>query len=419
MCLAGAVGSFVLYFDEVRPGNIKRPGKARLFTAIYWTIMQLPAWFRVSEVGWIPLCYILATELATVPGGISGVCEAILLHLWSENSWNFETTGMRIPNGGMQHFIKLVFKCFLADEKALKEVCNVKGAAGWKPCLCCANICNMDPERLQGQDWAQHYTCGDPTKFDQYTCARFQEMLNHVRATMEAQGSAHHKDEYEKLCGINFDNGVGLVWGSACDIAKVPDSVYFDMMHNVFASGGIAQYEVNQFVRTVKAKGIALETLQEFIDSVSQPGRKLNLKLKERVVDKDGKHIRAFASEVLVLVHLLSFFATWVLEPEGHMQQHVKCLALLAGITDILFCTDPMSFIALLRNLLVQHHDLYVELYPDCAKPKVHYLLHLPDHMLKFGVLMSCFQLSEPTGLVNDLVALPIEIVSEHFLPDI
>ena len=50
------VGRICIYCDEVAPGNALRPDFGRKYHAIYWTILELPEWFRRRELkGFWPL----------------------------------------------------------------------------------------------------------------------------------------------------------------------------------------------------------------------------------------------------------------------------------------------------------------------------------------------------------------------------
>ena len=65
--------------------------------------------------------------------------------------------------------------------------------------------------------------------------------------------------EAEQLHGIVFDAESMAFGEDICKQANLPDSIFFDTMHNVCASGGFAQYEANQFCRRVKGHGIPLK----------------------------------------------------------------------------------------------------------------------------------------------------------------
>jgi hypothetical protein len=99
--------------------------------------------------------------------------------------------------------------------------------------------------------------------------------------------------------------------------------IYFDTMHNVCASGGFAQYEVNQFCRRVKAHGIPMEMLDSWYSSIHSPRQgfaKLSKHwFSKRITDaSDGSHCRAYASEMLTVVSVLSCFADEWLTPQGY-----------------------------------------------------------------------------------------------------
>ncbi len=54
-------------------------------------------------------------------------------------------------------------------------------------------------------------------------------------------------------------------------IVSFPTSVYWDWMHCVVASGGIAQYELNQLVLSICGSGIPIEQLDEFAATIQWP----------------------------------------------------------------------------------------------------------------------------------------------------
>ena len=49
-CDPQQIRKLCLYIDEVVPGNPFRPGKARAFQAVYWTLLGLP-WFATLMLG--------------------------------------------------------------------------------------------------------------------------------------------------------------------------------------------------------------------------------------------------------------------------------------------------------------------------------------------------------------------------------
>ena len=49
----GAPYTLALYTDEATCGNILRPDMDRETECIYWTVAQLPAWWRARKCGWL------------------------------------------------------------------------------------------------------------------------------------------------------------------------------------------------------------------------------------------------------------------------------------------------------------------------------------------------------------------------------
>ena len=72
------------------------------------------------------------------------------------------------------------------------------------------------------------------------------------------------------------------------------------------------------------------------------------------------------------------------LVPEN--DQHWENFLLLLTITDYIFAPITSdSIVAYVRELLHEHHLEFRKLYPDSRlTPKMHYLIHLPQWMLKY-----------------------------------
>ena len=150
--------------------------------------------------------------------------------------------------------------------------------------------------------------------------------------------------EAEQLHGIVFDAESMAFDEDICKHANLPDSIYFDTMHNVCASGGFAQYEVNQFCRRVKEHGYRMEMLDSWYSCIHSP-RQGYAKLSKHWFSKrisdasDRSHCQAYASEMLTVVSVLSCFADEWLTPQGFMPAEICCLKKLELMLDIFFHT--------------------------------------------------------------------------------
>ena len=113
---------------------------------------------------------------------------------------------------------------------------------------------------------------------------------------------------------------------------------------------------------------------------------------RDRVVNKDQAHMRAFASEVISVISALGIFVDVVVKPSGVVAANVVCFDRLREIVGLLTSGDQaVKNVDVLKRTLLAHHDCYAMLYPQCMKPKIHYLKHAVDCIQKFVCNLSCF----------------------------
>ena len=243
-CHKDGLGRLCLYMDEVRPGNPFRPGKARAYQAIYWTLLDLPGWLRdrVESIGWFTLMYVKTADLILHGLSCSSIVTVIIHTLWPKdvNAQNLQRQGVIL--GGHFH-LRISFECFLADEKGIKECFCVKGAGGSKPCANCMNCLGYMHSPINMQPGAAHVYDPDMSKFKPHRAATFLAMVAKVKECIRT--GIGNSDALQQKLGICYEEG-GVIWDPhAASIAKAPTSVFWDMMHCMYASGGIAQFHVN------------------------------------------------------------------------------------------------------------------------------------------------------------------------------
>ena len=91
-CVQGSPAHLVFYSDDTTPGNQLRPDTNRQLACCYWTIMELPAWFRARSCGWFPLCMFRTKLMKQIAGGMSFVWRKLLQTFWGPaGGWNFQT----------------------------------------------------------------------------------------------------------------------------------------------------------------------------------------------------------------------------------------------------------------------------------------------------------------------------------------
>ena len=392
-----------IYLDEVTPGNVHRPDKGRCYTAVYWTFMDFPSWFLNNMGGWFTFCFISANDLKKTKGKDSQLFRLILKAFFPQEGFNFATTGVTVSSRAApaieSFWFRACFGCLVADADAIAKVSMWKTASGSKCCARCQNVMGRcEPEDLPHGSNLVHFTCGDYEKFIPFKPQELAELYRHLG---EQQGMIPKRDfnKLQQAAGYNYSE-YGILSSDMGPIANLPDTVFYDWMHTVVSNGGVAQFEINALL--LRMKGLSpqnpiIENLDKFSRTITFPHceqQAARLKFADRMNKNEGHHIRAFAAETLYLVVVLGLWCQWCLAPCGVLEEEVKCFLLLGRIVYLLrMRNNAVPKWRLLHQLIVQHHELFMKLYPEVAKPKLHYLMHIAKCIEQFGVNLSCFSM--------------------------
>lgn len=381
------------YQDEIKPGNILRPDQGRTVCCWYWTIVQLPQWFQTRREGYFFFGAFPTKLLHVLKGGYSYLFARILSIFFElEEPVNF-TTGFPLTCSKGYFLCKGTFSILMSDEKAIKELWLLRGASGTKPCCVCQNVLghmNKDNLPMDGR-WLVHYACPDRTKFAKHTTASYRAMRDHLESLA---GRKKDLQKFGQVYGLQYDPN-GVLWHPTLRnlICPVQHTMY-DWMHVLVASGGVAQYEVNGFLTAVQSIGIKLERVDAFASAVHIPksrGRLPKKFFEDRYNPDEKSHIKCFAGELLTAMPILILFCEIVLQPCGQLLRHSLCLQYMADILDILTHHNAVQQVSKLQMTIDNHNQLFAELYPDCTKPKYHWLFHISEQISHFKVNLSCF----------------------------
>ena len=395
---ANKPGEIILYQDDVKPGNALRPDKGRTYVSWSFSFLWWPRWFAESQVGWFDILFMTLGELKKLPGeekhANSVVADRLLWEMHGED-WVLDIRKGSDPNS---YVLAVQWGLFLADTKALVQMACSTGAGGYKCCLKCPECVGRIPEDTLQEAAGlgfYHYSEGDSTKFTGFTHAEWQDLCGRVREARENQPKKIAQ-AVETQLGIAFNEGLGVPWGRGATICRGPEDFCFDSMHSLFASGGCAQYEINQVLLRIQKQRILPDHFQEFCNTVHLSGHeKICPDIWQRVNKGSASHIKAFASEILSLIVVLIAFMDWVFVPRNLLPRETECLRLLHTITWILQDNDlavKKAHSRELDTLFARHHSLFMELYGACQKPKLHYsLVHIPRQIRKWNVHLSCF----------------------------
>ena len=366
----------------------------------YYTFLEFPFYLHYRKEAWFILCGTRSTILEDCLGGVSALTARIMRYLFVDNTSNFEK-GFYLTYNGAKYIVRVTFKGFIADEKGLKCMYDVKGASGTKPCIGCQNVFNFIHKRRGPRDAGKLgldiTSLDEVAPHDDASIIAAHDRL--LAASLDPTVNNAAFEEMQKLLGINF-NPLGILGDQELRPFLRPVSMYFRDLQHTLASGGVASTELAVFLNLfqknarLKAAGVTLERLSQYAQAFTLPRSqgKPNLNwFHSSFLAKD--HVKHFSSDVLSMYPILVAFAVDAILPCNVLQDNVRCLILMEAILSML-CNVPVVTDAVyekLNSLIMEHARLFQRLYPAHIKVKFHHMLHLAADLKRLGFSISCF----------------------------
>ena len=209
------------------------------------------------------------------------------------------------------------------------------------------------------------------------------EILDNLREAKDTMTQTEFNLAQQSV-GINYEAAC-LLYSPMAEIARVPTTRFPDWFHNLLASGGVLQYQVNHLCMELRKIGMTPEHLDDFPVVLPRGHTRLPKAFFERrVVFNRNKHIRAFGSEMLSAIAKLSLFVLVVVEPTGALPRCRLLLQIARLMVELLCLGDAVlaeGRLATLEAAQQAHHELFLEVIPWHAKPKLHTNRHGPGAM--------------------------------------
>ena len=379
----GSILHVIMYLDEICPGNPFRQDQGRKIWGVYWACLEWPGWL-LARSGFWPVLGIMKSSTINdkLPGGVSAFWKHIVRLFKDDIHVQVVYKEERIP------FI-LKYAGTMADEAALKGVNNFKGAGGIKCCMDCKHLLNTtDDSLLPPGTWSLNATSlkdkARNTNADIWRAADSLHQLASDRMDYQERG---------KELGLTY-NPRGLLWDlSLRHIHKPIESYIRDWMH-IWVSGGVCNHQIFGLKEELKNNGIPISMVRAYSLEVILPkqyGTVSAAWLDDERFSNDT--FSSFASYQLTLVPIIGAFLEDCVKPHNIMLQHISCFLLLVQIIGLLSsgADYAIQHMHLLATLIVEHHKLYVLLYPREVVPKFHHILHLPELYMRIRKVISCF----------------------------
>ena len=208
--------------------------------------------------------------------------------------------------------------------------------------------------------------------------------------------------ELQQALGITH-HPRALLLDRSLDVLLSPVKVYMhDWMHALYVDG-VVNLHVYLLFEAFIGKGLknVYETFSDYAAKWKWPGRLHGNHLAEifsaarRKSHRDASHIKCQASDLLSLTPVLAHFVQTVLLPCHVCDAECLSFLALADIVEIILSTSrnqvrPEMLLARVHRFLQNFVDAFGY---NAQTPKFHWLLHLPECLLRFGLLLNCFVL--------------------------
>ena len=201
---------------------------------------------------------------------------------------------------------------WLADEKGLKDIFDIKGQAGQCPCFNCNNVRRFMTRTVGGRFVT--LACTDPSRFELRTNAQLRAML----MRLSEAPTKTDREALENAFGINFAPD-GLLRNTylMTHVLDPVNNYLRDPMHTL-SSHGVAGTHIALLVQTLKHYGVKLDIAQAYAKKFPLPrarGTVSDSYFQDSMLESD--HVQHFASDVLGMIPILHTFLQDKFEPMG------------------------------------------------------------------------------------------------------
>ena len=424
----------ILYMDQSTPGQANRPDHGRAWEAIYWCPLDWPEHQRLQAKAWFTFGYVAAKNMKIAGCPPSAVLKFAIRKFWLDHGTH--VLGFHYMLEGRKEVLRIQFGAYLADDLVVYELGSCKGAQSKKPCTCCINIMSRvgDQDDFIDDGYFIHKDNPDSSKWVPMSSAAYDELVDNIvnLRAREAPPEDIEAAEMVSLCQfdlffggagrgkfsflgngpVNFhfcltghfillsSSGIrsepsGVVFDKECSqLVQFPARIFWDTQHNLYSSGGIAQYICNALVCEVVAKEIAtLAELDDFQRTVTFPKSIPRLPktfFQDRIRLQTSKHMKAYASKTMTVTHILALFTLQVEMPG--LENVVEMVQALGHVTDLMRLGHGiLNHLDTLDNLLEQIQTLMSSKIPESCKIKPHLMRHILGSLRKFRRWFSCF----------------------------
>ena len=384
----------VWYLDEFSPGNLLATDNSRKAWIFYWSFLEVPPLLRQREIGWFYAGVIRTKHANMIKGGLSGVFKTMMHRWFGGPTVNMPSTGFSVHVNGSSHLLFGKMRALIGDEAALKAIWKNKGASGIKPCILCCNLVSSRSGLAPlVSDVLVDLNCTDLTLLVPHSDATIWESIDKLgRSCAPSKAKLEH---LETILGFSSDPAGVLHDRMLRRFLHPATSTYYDWCH-VFVAGGICQWEMWDFMAVLSSLGVKWTDIEEYHQSFCWPSHVANVPKNvwnraREASAKSAKVIKMGASEMLSSYSIFRKFVGDVLEGVNAFLPERRSLQALFCVLDGLASHPKPCDADALHSSIVEYLNVRQIAYPDSAKPKHHFALHIAPALRDLSELLGCW----------------------------
>lgn len=401
VCTPASPWGFILYSDEVVPGNTMAILNARKLWALYWSLLEYGPSILSDEEAWSCVVAEPTDNVKLLNSGIGQVFTVLLKFLFASATHRLQDGALLLDLfGGGQVRLFINLRMIVQDGGAHKQVFCLKGDSGMKFCLECRTLFSVRSSVVD-ENGQSIFTCNlyRHSEMDMATDADVRgtvRRLADIAATrprelylrQQACGFVHMK--YNMILARELDGVLEPVshkahdWMHAMMVSGVFNVILFLTLYCLSVVDSDITDKLQQYVR-----------LWSFPRRIGQnPQRLSDLFSKNRwESNKKAKTFKCSASEGLTLYPIIWCYIHAVFVRNRTLTSVCEAYMMLCNIIDLLVSiphgqvTPPMLHEAV---------DVFLKACVDAGWkeyfiPKFHWLIHLASDLQRFGTLCSCW----------------------------
>ena len=379
----------IIYNDGVSPGNQLRHDQTRKIEVIYWSFKHGPG-LGIDQLWWT-LGVARTSIVSSMKGGTSAYIKAAMgLFLKPFNALR----GFHLHVGDSTVLKFARFSIYIADEVALKDAFQFKGAAGLQLCPLCTNIVQEYSRLHEFESGLRPSTCTDPTKWKESTDATIFAKIRKLTASFGTVTKAQFEELEKTLGWVHNPHGL-LGDGTTNEFELKPaQMIFYDYMHTFFVNG-VFNAECGGLLSSLKSVGIGQDQLHDYLNNLTWPaGMSSKATTGQNVFRKKQEgNLKCSASECLGIYNPIRHFLISKMDMLGHCKSQVVSYLFLCECIDVLLAVRNN---ALGPNDLATAVSRYVKAHQTAHGtslwvPKFHYLQHLDKMIANHKVVLGCF----------------------------